>query len=277
MVTALAGGCAFDFGWGDDDDDACPQPTEEARELAAEVARAIGPVHEAAPAWWQMNHARDGARHSLFEPYPFLEPTPFEELPMHFVGDGTYELEASWGRATWRARRKVPGHLESVEHDVFDPDSYLVDAVKTVDFEAGTITIEYASHGPLVAWLGLGDAPPQPLVLGFDEIPEATPVEDLSVEFGIEVDADFEAVHATYTASSSFHAITDLGAVELGLDDDLVIERDGAPVEVWGWEVWTDGSEATGGFEVPYELDGVPVVLNAGARDEPTGETRCVE
>jgi hypothetical protein len=104
----------------------CLEPTDEQRQDAVDLAAAFEPMRSAADAWWKMHGERNVARRSLLEPLhlgPELD-LP-EDLPMTFVGEGTYELEAEWGRATLRLR-EPSNTVALLPHDIFDPESYLV-------------------------------------------------------------------------------------------------------------------------------------------------------
>ena len=57
-----------------------------------------------------------------------------------------------------------------VPHNLFLVDSYLVDARATVDVLSGRAEISFAEPGPMVELLGFGTDPPNPLILGLDDL-----------------------------------------------------------------------------------------------------------
>lgn len=77
---------------------------------------------------------------------------------------------------------------EPLEHDVFDPASYLVDPVSTRDGD--TVTVAFSDTGPLVGLLGRGAAPTSPLVLTVEDLAtsSAVPLAALGAASVIRVD-----------------------------------------------------------------------------------------
>jgi hypothetical protein len=99
---------------------------------------------------------------------------------------------------------------EPVGADLFDPDSYLVDADGT-DNGDGTVTVTFSSPGPLVALLGQGDSPASPLTLTDDDLGVfAENLAGLKILSAIHVDDEVTLSTITYDINNPAAFIGDM-------------------------------------------------------------------
>lgn len=160
-----------------------------------------------------------------------------------------------------------------VEADPTDPDAILVGA--SAERDGDTTTVTYTEPGPLVELLGLGEAPPNPLVLTADDVARfAENLGTLEVAVTIEVDDPVDASVVTYTIAEPPVALALMileSRLHMGADAGAAVREDlGQQLATTVWDVefvngvnqlvGTIEADVSGGpfpFHAKYTYDGL--------------------
>ena len=106
-----------------------------------------------------------------------------------------------------------------VTEDVLSLDSFLSGAVVTADSETDTVTITYEQPGPLVALLGLGAAPGNPLVLDAEQ---RQAVLDRLATLALE--PEFIAYGVTQSTLLDYHVIAAAQTISALAEEEAVLD-----------------------------------------------------
>jgi hypothetical protein len=175
----------------------------------------------------------------------------------------------------------APGAL--VLADPTDPDAFLVGA--SAERDGDTTTVTYAEPGPLVALLGLGDAPPNPLVLTEEDVATITEhLGTLEVAITIDVDDAVDTTVVTYTITEDPVTLAALivgSQLHMGADSGSAVREDlvqQLTTTVWDVDFVNGANQLVGVIEA--EVSGGPFSFLAkytydGVNAYPLTELTC--